>query len=344
MSNAEFSLPTHVQRINPNQISATDLQAACELLRKGEVVAFPTETVYGLGANALDGAAVEKIYQAKGRPASNPLIVHVDQPSAARELVSEWSETANRLAAAFWPGPLTLVLPKKTAIPNIVTAGGPTVAIRVPQHPVALALLREVGLPLAAPSANRSNAVSPTTAEHVLLGLNGRIPLILDGGPCAGGLESTVLQLGVNPPTILRPGLISRQQIEQVLGHQVVGPSDPTNAELVLPSPGMMRRHYAPRAKLQLVDGDGQSEALQLAYEGVRVAWLAWEDATIPDPLPAGLTILRMPWTVERYAAQLYATLHEIDQTEITRIIAPVPPEEESWQAIRDRLSRAASD
>lgn len=345
MSNSDFFVQTNIQRIDPGAISSGDLRLACELLHGKEVVAFPTETVYGLGANALEAEAAEKIYAAKGRPSNNPLIVHVADTQAAQELVSEWPPAAEKLAAAFWPGPLTLVLPKRDHVPAIVTAGGPTVAIRIPHHPVALALLREVGLPLAAPSANRSNAVSPTTAEHVLQGLEGRIPLILDGGPCAGGLESTVLQLGCSPPKVLRPGLISRQQMEAVLGSPVIGPAAQSNPqETALPSPGMMRRHYAPRAKLELVPESGQRRAFALAAAGTSVAWLAWEDEAIPEPLPQRLILQRMPRQVEAYAAQLYAVLHRLDQSEVNRIVAPLPPSTEAWQAVRDRLQRAASE
>ncbi len=185
------------------------IREAAALLRAGHVVAFPTETVYGLGANALDPAAIERIYQAKGRPAYNPLIVHVADIAGARALTTSWPEAAVRLTEEFWPGPLTIILPKAAAIPPIVTAGLPNVAVRVPSHPVALALLQAAGLPLAAPSANRSEGLSPTTAEHVRGSLGGRIPLILDGGPTSVGIESTVIDLSGPVPRVLRPGMIS---------------------------------------------------------------------------------------------------------------------------------------
>ena len=188
------------------------------MLRGGGLAAFPTETVYGLGANALDAAAVARIFAAKGRPANNPLIVHLADAAQVREIAADWPESASRLAERFWPGPLTLVLPRRDIVPDIVTARGPTVAVRVPAHPVAQALLRAAALPLAAPSANRSTELSPTRAEHVLRGLEGRIDLLLDGGPTAGGIESTVLDVTIMPPRLLRPGLIGVAQLEAVIG------------------------------------------------------------------------------------------------------------------------------
>src|SRR5579872_2410044 len=194
------------------------IDRAAELLRAGRLVAFPTETVYGLGAKALSAEAVARIFAAKGRPAYNPVIVHVSDAGAAQELVADWPDIADRLAAAFWPGPLTLVLPKSLLVPDEVTAGSQTVAVRVPSHAVALALLRAAGAPVAAPSANRSMLLSPTTAEHVLEGLDGRIDAVLDAGPAPGGIESTVIGLADSPPRLLRPGLISPAQIEAVIG------------------------------------------------------------------------------------------------------------------------------
>src|SRR4051794_39087740 len=195
-----------------------DVAVAAAVLHRGGLVAFPTETVYGLGANALDAAAVARIFAAKGRPATNPLIVHVAAAEHVWSVAADWPAVAARLAERFWPGPLTLVLPKAAAVPDAVTAGGPTVAVRVPAHPVALALLRAAGVPLAAPSANRSTELSPTTAGHVLHGLGGRIDLVLDAGPTAGGIESTVLDVTTNPPRLLRPGLVTPAMIEAVIG------------------------------------------------------------------------------------------------------------------------------
>ncbi len=204
--------------VDPAEPDPVAIAEAAVLLRAGGLVAFPTETVYGLGAHALDPAAVRRIYKAKGRPAFNPLIVHVATAAEARELVLDWPARAQRLSTRFWPGPLTLVLPKVEAIPDEVTAGLPSVAVRVPSHPVALALLREARIPVAAPSANRSTEVSPTTADHVLRGLEGRVDLVLDGGATNVGIESTVVDLTGTTPRLLRPGMITLAQLEEVIG------------------------------------------------------------------------------------------------------------------------------
>src|SRR5262249_4015308 len=244
----------------------------------GGLVAFPTETVYGLGASALDAVAVGRIFAAKGRPANNPVIVHVACAEEAQALAAVWPESAARLAARFWPGPLTLVLPRCAIVPAVVTAGGPTVAIRVPAHPVALALLAEARIPIAAPSANRSTSLSPTRAEHVLRGLDGRIEMILDGGPTAGGLESTVLDVTTEPPRLLRPGLITPGQIEAEVG-AVARPRLPRSvSERGAPaskeparSPGLSRRHYAPTTPLECVAEDGSTRVAELLLDGQRV-------------------------------------------------------------------------
>ncbi len=315
---------------------------AAERLRQGDLVAFPTETVYGLGANALDAEAVAQIFAAKGRPARNPLIVHVADGNAARELVTGWPDAAARLAEAFWPGPLTLVLPRRPQIPDIVTGGGPTVGIRVPAHPVALALLRAAGVPVAAPSANRSLQLSPTRAEHVLQSLGGRIPLILDGGATSGGLESTVLNLSGDIPQLLRPGLLSPTEIEAIIGPIQRSANLPASADdAPLPAPGMLSRHYAPRAPLEL-NADGITNricALRLLSQGKRVGWLTF-DPTLPT-LP-GLVAVAMSRDPALYANRLYAALHELDAAGVDRIFVDTPPDEETWLAVRDRLARAA--
>src|SRR5262249_50409804 len=207
---------------------------------------------------ALDASAVARIFAAKGRPANNPLIVHVAESAAARQIAAEWPDAAALLAERFWPGPLTLVLPKRDIVPGGVTANGPTVARPVPAHPVALALLRAAGIPLAAPSANRSTELSPTRAEHVLRGLDGRIDVLLDGGPTAGGIESTVLDLTANPPRLLRPGLIGVAELEAVLGSLAFVTSACHEATRSLPSPGLLPRHYAPRTPLECVETTGE--------------------------------------------------------------------------------------
>ncbi len=312
------------------RLDASAIAHAAALLRGGGLVAFPTETVYGLGANALDAAAVAHIFAAKGRPATNPVIVHVAGVEGVRQVAAGWPDTARRLAERFWPGPLTLVLPRTAAVPDIVTAGGPTVAVRVPNHPLALALLREAGVPVAAPSANRSGQLSPTRAEHVPDDL---ADAILDGGPCPGGIESTVLSL-VGTPRLLRPGLISPAEIEAVIGPIErggigVGP---------LPSPGLLERHYAPRTPLTVMPG-AAAECGRLGQGGMRVALLTHQGPTAHPAFP----VESLPPTPEGYAAGLYDALHRLDALGVERIIAEAVPEGEEWLAVRDRLRRASA-
>ncbi|HVV70254.1 MAG TPA: L-threonylcarbamoyladenylate synthase, partial [Verrucomicrobiae bacterium] len=223
------------------------VRRAAELLRAGEVVAVPTETVYGLAANALNATAVGKIFEVKQRPAHNPVIVHIADEQMARNCVAYWPSVASRLAAAFWPGPLTLVLPRANIIPENVTAGGATVGVRWPSHPFIQALIRECGFPLAAPSANPANRVSPTNAQHVRKALGDRVRLIVDGGQSQVGIESTVLDLSVSPPRVLRPGIIHEQALVSVTGALARTGS---SGSRVLKSPGLLRKHYAPRARL----------------------------------------------------------------------------------------------
>lgn len=299
-----------------------ELERAAELIRAGRLVAFPTETVYGLGANALDAAAVQRIYEAKGRPPTSPLIVHVDTVEMARTVVAAWPPEADQLAHRFWPGPLTLVLPKQPHIPDCVTAGLPTVGVRIPAHRLALELIRAAGVPIAAPSANRYTELSPTTAEHVRAGLGDRVDLILDGGPTHVGIESTVLSL-VAAPTLLRPGMVSRAEIEALIGPiAIAGGAVEKEAH---PSPGMQERHYQPRTPLYI----GRKPVGRSAY--------LWHSAD----LPAGLNV-RMPAEPAAYAASLYDILHRLDREQLDFIsVEPVPPAPE-WDGIRDRLKRAA--
>lgn len=340
---------TIVLQVHPEAPEAEAIARAAEMIQRGGLVAFPTETVYGLGANALDPRALARIFEAKGRPPHNPLIVHVTDVEAAQTLVAAWPETAARLAARYWPGPLTLVLPRRALIPDIVTAGGPTVAVRVPRHPVALALLRASGVPIAAPSANRSARLSPTRAEHVLRSLNGRIEMLLDGGPTAGGLESTVLSLAADPPQLLRPGPVSPSEIEAVIGPvERLAPSH-RDEQTPLPSPGMMARHYAPRAPLVCMEGATPSQHRRceerveaLRRSGRRVGWLRWARPTEQSPRP-DLLIVDMPEDPRAYAAQLYAALHTLDEAGVECIVAEMPPDTEAWLAVRDRLRRAST-
>jgi L-threonylcarbamoyladenylate synthase len=314
---------------------------AAAVLRRGGLVAFPTETVYGLGANALDAAAVGRIFQAKGRPANNPIIVHVASVEQARQVVAAWPESATALAERFWPGPLTLVLPRAGTIPDTVTAGGPTVAVRVPAHPVARALLEAAALPIAAPSANRSSRVSPTRAEHVLRDLGGRIDLILDAGPTPGGLESTVLDLTAEPPRLLRPGLILPGEIATIVGPIQVSSERSRTSSTPLPSPGMLERHYAPRALLECTPDDGWERIEALCRQGSRVGWLTF--AVNPDQVRPELVIQVMPREAAAYAALLYAVLHDLDDAGVDRIVVALPPDSPEWLAVRDRLRRAAT-
>jgi L-threonylcarbamoyladenylate synthase len=303
-------------------VSEADLRRAAELLRSGGLVAFPTETVYGLGANALDAEAVDRIFTAKGRPATSPLIVHVDSIQMAKTLVSEWPAAAGELASRFWPGPLTLVLPKKTIVPDRVTAGLDTVGVRMPAHPIALALIREAGIPLAAPSANRFTELSPTTAGHVRSALGDRVDLILDGGPSTVGIESTVLSLTGGVARLLRPGMITQAQIEGIIGPVGV-PVEPDGAHA---SPGMHPQHYRPRTPLILGPPPREGHG----------AYLWWKEAK------TAARLIEMPRDPSAYAAALYETLHKLDREGWDYIaVEPVPATAE-WAGIRDRLNRAA--
>lgn len=295
--------------------SEESLARAAEIIRDGGLVAFPTETVYGLGANALDSEAVARIYEAKGRPLASPLIVHVADEVMARSVAAEWPPIAACLAARFWPGPLTLIVKKAVVIPDLVTAGLNSVGLRVPAHPIAIALIQRAGVPIAAPSANRFMQVSPTTAEHVRAGLGERVQLILNGGPTQIGIESTVASLTRHPPVILRPGMISQTELESVSG--VVW-----EREIALPhiseSPGLHPRHYAPRTRLYILE-PGEAK-------------------------PAGRgRIIGMPDNPRQYAAQLYAELHKADAEGWDWIAVEKPPETAEWEGILDRLRRAST-
>lgn len=290
-------------------VDANLISRAAELIRAGRLVAFPTETVYGLGANALDAAAVQRIFEAKGRPLTSPLIVHVASIDAARDLASAWPEVAERLARAFWPGPLTLVLPKSPRVPDLVTAGLPSVGIRMPAHPVALALIEAAGVPIAAPSANRFTELSPTTAAHVRESLGNRVDLILDGGPCRVGIESTVLSFAGARPKILRPGMLSRTEIESIIGPVETG----AGAE----SPGQHPKHYSPRTPLILGDSPSEGRGFRLDFT-------------------------TMPRDPRACAERLYQTLHDLDALRYDWISIEMPPDTPEWAGIRDRLARAA--
>ena len=322
----------------PSQRITTDVQRAASTLRGGGVVAFGTETVYGLGANALDPAAVARVFEIKGRPRFDPLIVHVPTPEAVRELVCDFPATAARLAARFWPGPLTLVLPKRAHVPDIVTSGLPSVAVRVPSHPVALALLRAAGVPIAAPSANTFGQISPTTAEHVARDLGGKIDLILEGGPCETGVESTIVSLAEDHPALLRLGGVPLEEIAAITGPLA---TPDAKARRVL-APGMLERHYAPTTPMRLLDASEDESAAIAASTPKLIGWIA----------------LGRPRDVKRYtrvealsptgslreaAANLFAAMHRLDEAGLDLIIARRVPDEGLGRAINDRLRRASA-
>jgi L-threonylcarbamoyladenylate synthase len=334
---------TTVRVVDGECPNPANIAQAAEILRRGGLVAFPTETVYGLGANALDARAVESIFMAKGRPPTNPIIVHVAGADAAQQLVLDWPPPANRLAERFWPGPLTLVLRKRPMVPEIVTAGGSTVGVRVPAHPVAHALLDAAQIPVAAPSANRSAQISPTTADHVRRALDGRIDFILDGGPTPGGLESTVVDLTVDPPQVLRPGLVTIEQLEGVVG-QVVSTQAARNQVPghVARSPGLLDRHYAPRAALRCIDRPSSFSTQELLATSHRVGWLRLEQATVAID-SKGAVVIDMPSEPDAYAAKLYAALHELDDSGVDEILVDLPPQGDAWLAVHDRLRRASA-
>ncbi len=333
-----------------------EIARAAALLRAGRLVVFPTETVYGLGANALDAEAVSRIYAVKRRPPTSPLIVHIASLEMAKSLVASWPEAADVLTKKFWPGPLTLVFPiahvgtaalgcpaeqssaavaSGPVIPHIVTAGLPTVALRMPAHSIALALIRAAAVPLAAPSANRFTELSPTTADHVRQSLGNDVDYILDGGPCQVGIESTVLSLAdPQRPVLLRPGGISRRVLESLIGpivsaQEVLPHEIPTGAH---PSPGMHARHYRPRTSLLLVSNGKlpqQGKGICLQY-------------TSP-PQRSDIRIIQMPTAVADYAAALYGALHEADDANVDWIAVDLPPNTPEWEAVQDRLHRAAT-
>lgn len=300
-------------------VTTQDIQRAAEILRSGGLVVFPTETVYGLGANALDAAAVRKIFALKGRPETSPLIVHVASIEQAGELAAEWPEEAERLAREYWPGPLTLVVPKQAVIPGEVTAGLPTVGLRMPRHPVALELLQAARIPIAAPSANRFTQLSPTTAAHVREAFGEETPFLLDGGPCEVGLESTVIAVTKDGLEVLRPGMAF---IEAATAYR-----EPTDA--AHRSPGQHKKHYSPRTRVLLVSHGHLPEQGRGAY-----IWI--------EQAADALRTIRMPEQPEAYAAQLYRQLHELDREGLDWIAVEIPPDTREWTAVRDRLTRAA--
>jgi L-threonylcarbamoyladenylate synthase len=322
------------------------------ILKRGGLVAIPTETVYGLAANALDPDAVARIFEAKERPSWDPIIVHVADVEMIPRVASDFPEQAHKLAERFWPGPLTLLLNKSAQLPPTVTAGRSTVAVRIPAHPVARVLIAAANLPLAAPSANRFGRISPTTAEHVLLDLDGRIDAVLDAGPANIGVESTVLDPLRTPPLLLRPGGITREQLEAVVGRIEVYDAPPQQAPESLASPGLAARHYAPQAKLISVSGTREAFLAAVAehvrQEGERgeyVGVMAPEQWLDQQALASGGVVI-FDWGTwgnwQQLAQNLFAGLRYLDKPGVSVIVCPLPPEEGLGLALRDRLIRAA--
>jgi L-threonylcarbamoyladenylate synthase len=344
---------TDVIRVDPEAPDPAELARAAECLRRGGLVAFPTETVYGLGVHALDRAAVRRLFDAKGRPANDPLIVHVNDLDHMRELVLDIPDSARELAARFWPGPLTMVVRRSPRVPDEVTAGLPTVAIRVPAHPVARALLAAANLPVAAPSANLFSRPSPTRASHVLDDLAGRIDLVVDGGPTQVGVESTVLDLSGDVPTILRPGAVSIDMLRTLLPRVERRAAD-APASAAMPSPGLLDRHYSPRAPLTLFEGDDAlsrlvREACASIDQRHRIGIMAADEdrpALSEMARPASqvsIVYLGSEHDLATAASRLYAAMRELDAAGVGRILVRgFPGEDGLAAAIRDRLRRAS--
>ena len=340
-------LPTHTAAL-----FAEAVNRAAELLRAGELVALPTETVYGLAANAFEANAVEKIFRAKGRPAHNPIIVHVASLEMARRCASSWPDVAGELAHAFWPGPLTLVLPRSSQIPDAVSAGGATVGIRWPSHPFIQAVIRACDFPLAAPSANSSNEISPTNARHVQKSLGNSVSLVIDGGQSQIGIESTVVDLTVNPPRLLRPGMIYAESLLAVTGELAQGPG---GGEEVLRSPGLLKKHYSPKAKLVVLswrdEADLASQISNLISQNSKLkiqnSKLSGVHIIAHTQIPLTEKFGRIsviPHDAEAFARAIYAELHQCDDLGAEWIVVEDLPNTGPWRAVRDRLQRAAAE
>ncbi len=308
---------------------------ATRALRTGLLVAFPTETVYGLGGRVFDLGSLSRIFRAKGRPTTHPLIAHVDGISMARGLSSRWDERAEELASLFWPGPLTLVVPRSPHVPAEVAGGGESIALRAPDHPVALALIASLGEPIAAPSANRYQSLSPTRAEHVLRSLGDAVDLVLDGGACCAGIESTVLDLRGDRPRVLRPGALSFDALAARLPSLELAGPEPGQERA---SPGLDPRHYAPRASVVLAPASGAAPVIErLLGQGLRVGALVCQGA-----VPSAAIVVRLPSDPEGYARGLFAALHSLDQAGVSHVVVERVPETSPWLAIADRLARAS--
>jgi L-threonylcarbamoyladenylate synthase len=333
-----------MKNIKPIVADADAIKRAADLLRQGRLVAFPTETVYGLGADASNPDAVAGIFKAKGRPADHPLIVHIASIDSLYDWASTVPEAALKLAARFWPGPLAMILNKKPEVPLEVTGGQQTVGLRMPDHPVALALLKSFGGGVAAPSANRFCRISPTQASHVSEELGDAVDMILDGGACRVGVESTIIDLSGNKPRLLRPGHISREDIEAVLQTELILPSIAVPAAEMpedIRAPGMMTVHYAPTTPAIRCSAERLPERIrQLLNEGKRIGLLAYQlDIAETDQV----RVLRLPEQAADYAQSLYAALRKLDNLQLDAILVEQPPQTEPWRAINDRLNKATA-
>jgi L-threonylcarbamoyladenylate synthase len=312
-------------------------------------VAFPTETVYGLGARALDERAIARVFAAKARPKGHPLIAHVDGEASARALAAVWPERASVLARAFWPGPLTIVVARAPCVPAAIAGGGDSIAVRAPSHPVARAVLTALGEPVAAPSANRYQSISPTTAAHVVKSLGDAVALVLDGGPCDAGIESTVVDVRSDPPRVLRPGALSLTQLRTVVP-ELVGKEEMVDASAPRASPGMDVRHYAPRARMILVDTRQEAEraACGLAAGGAKVGLVVHtprdRDSVLPLSSRAGRIVLKeLPAEPAGYGRLFFSTLHDLDDDAVDAVVVENVPGDDAWWAVADRIRRGAA-
>lgn len=329
-------LSTHTQ-----ELFAIAVRRAVELLVAGEVVALPTETVYGLAANAFNSEAVAKIYSIKGRPAHNPIIVHVADLPMAKRCAAMWPMNAEKLANSFWPGPLTMVLSRGKNIPDIVTAGGETVGVRWPSHPFIQAVIRECGFPLAAPSANLSNAISPTSAAHVSKQLDGKLSLIVDGGASHVGIESTVIDLSTECPRVLRPGMIHAESLAAAIGEDVLNESS-GDESATLRSPGMLRKHYSPKAKLMMIEWKNDAELKsRTKHHVLRTHIICHTNIPSTDGF-AEVSVI--PREAAAFARAIYAELHRCDEAGAEAIVVEALPNQPEWRGIADRLARAAAE
>jgi L-threonylcarbamoyladenylate synthase len=330
---------TRVLKLDAEHPQPEAIEQAASIIRSGGLVAFPTETVYGLGADAMNERAIRRIFEAKGRPADNPLIIHIYDRAMVDVVATDLSAKAEALIAAFWPGPLTLVLKRRPEVAESVSAGLATVAVRMPHSPIALELIRQAERPIAAPSANLSGRPSPTTAAHVASDLEGRVDLILDGGRTNIGIESTVLDMTSDPPVILRPGWVTHEQLTETIGRVDLA----ANNEALKRSPGTLHRHYSPRARVILVENKPPESVKQLCEHLLQegsVGFIGHTRVEIDDPRFSAILLEN---AADDYARSIYSALRELDQWGATAIVVEGISEEGEGAAVMDRLRRAAS-